>query len=67
MQKYFKFVEEKWDLKKDIVFNKHVDAAVFDEARKQWLVECSDGSEVYCKYFIPCIGGMWMASPVERC
>jgi hypothetical protein len=24
------------------------------------MVECSDGSEVYCKYFIPCIG---FASP----
>lgn len=56
LQRYFKHIEKKWDLNKDITYNKHVDAAVFDEKRKQWLVECSDGSEIYCKYFIPCIG-----------
>ena len=33
--------EKKWDLAKDITYNKHVDAAVFDEKRLQWLVECS--------------------------
>jgi cation diffusion facilitator CzcD-associated flavoprotein CzcO len=37
-------------------FNKHVDSAVFDEHRQQWLVECADGTEVYAKWFIPCIG-----------
>jgi cation diffusion facilitator CzcD-associated flavoprotein CzcO len=56
LRRYFDFVEQKWDLKKDITYNKHVDAAVFDEKRRQWLVECSDGTEIYCKYFIPCIG-----------
>lgn len=39
-----------------ITYNKHVDSAVFDETSKMWLVECSDGSEIYCKWFIPCIG-----------
>lgn len=39
-----------------ITYNKHVDGAVFDESKKQWLIECSDGSEIYCDWFIPCIG-----------
>lgn len=37
-------------------YHKHVDGAVFDEKKHQWLVDCSDGSEIYCKWFIPCIG-----------
>lgn len=56
LRRYFEYVEKKWDLKKDIVYNKHVDGAHFDEKKHQWLVECSDGSSVYCRWFIPCIG-----------
>jgi len=56
LRRYFQHVEKKWDVRKDIVFNKHVDSAVFDEKKHQWLVECSDGSETYCKWFLPCIG-----------
>lgn len=56
LQRYFKHIEKKWDLAKDITYNKHVDAAVFDEKKSMWLVECADGSEIYCRYFIPCIG-----------
>ena len=56
LRRYFEHVEKVWEVKKDIVYNKHVDGAVFDEKRRQWLVECSDGSEIYCRWFIPCIG-----------
>jgi len=37
-------------------FNKHVDGAVFDEKKHQWVVECSDGTYTACRWFIPCIG-----------
>ena len=37
-------------------FNKNVDRATFDETQKKWLVECSDGSETMCRWFIPCLG-----------
>lgn len=56
LRRYFEYVEKKWDLKKHMQFNKHVDAATFDEKRHQWLIECSDGSEIYARWFIPCIG-----------
>jgi cation diffusion facilitator CzcD-associated flavoprotein CzcO len=49
-------VEKKWDVLKDIEFNKHVDGARFDEDKQKWLVECSDGSEIWCRWFIPCMG-----------
>ncbi|KAB8291076.1 hypothetical protein EYC80_009764 [Monilinia laxa] len=56
IRRYFEHVEKKWDVKKDIEFDKHVDGANFDKSRNKWLVECSDGSEIYCRWFIPCIG-----------
>ena len=56
LRRYFEHVEKKWNVKRDIVYNKHVDGAYFDESRHQWLVECSDGSEIYCRWFVPCIG-----------
>ena len=56
IKRYFDYVQEKWDMKKDIVFDKYVDGAVFDEARGKWLVETSDGEYIYAKWFIPCIG-----------
>ncbi|TGO87849.1 hypothetical protein BPOR_0200g00180 [Botrytis porri] len=56
IRRYFEHVEKKWDVRKDLEFDKHVDGATFDKQRNQWLVECSDGSEIYCRWFIPCIG-----------
>ncbi|KAK6592800.1 cyclopentanone -monooxygenase [Botrytis cinerea] len=56
IRRYFEYVEQKWDVRKDLEFDKHVDGATFDKQRNQWLVECSDGSEIYCRWFIPCIG-----------
>ncbi|KAJ8058202.1 hypothetical protein OCU04_012399 [Sclerotinia nivalis] len=56
IRRYFEHVEKKWDVRKDLKFDKHVDGATFDKQRNQWLVECSDGSEIYCRWFILCIG-----------
>lgn len=56
LKRYFNHVEKKWDLAKDIEYNKNVEGAKFDEARHQWLVECSDGTQVYTRYFVPSLG-----------
>ncbi|KAF2765353.1 cyclohexanone monooxygenase [Teratosphaeria nubilosa] len=56
LRRYFKFVEKKWKVDEHTDYSKHVDAAEFDEKRQQWLVECSDGSQIYARWFIPCIG-----------
>ena len=50
------FVDKKWKISEHVTYNKHVDSAVFDEERHQWLVETSDGQEIYCNWFLPCIG-----------
>lgn len=56
LKRYFEHVDRKWKIHEHVTYNKHVDSAVFDESKHKWLVECSDGSEVYAKWFIPCIG-----------
>ncbi|KAK7548812.1 cyclohexanone monooxygenase [Phyllosticta citricarpa] len=56
LKRYFQHVEKKWDLLKDIEYNRNVDAARFDEARNKWLVECSDGTKVVCRWFVLTIG-----------
>ncbi|WPH04657.1 cyclohexanone monooxygenase [Acrodontium crateriforme] len=56
LRDYFIYVDKKWNVNKHISFDKHVDSAVFDEKRNQWLVECADGSKIYATWFLPCIG-----------
>lgn len=56
LRRYFDHVDKKWEIGKHVVYDKCVDTAIFDESKKQWWVECADGSEIYCKFFIPCIG-----------
>ena len=56
LRRYFKHMEKKWNVDDHIEYNKHVDGAVFDEKKHQWLVECADGSTIYARWFIPCIG-----------
>ncbi|CZS99946.1 related to monooxigenase [Rhynchosporium agropyri] len=56
LRRYFDHVEKVWEVRKDTEFNKHVDSAHFDERTNRWTVECSDGTEVSCRWFIPCIG-----------
>ncbi|KAK6413036.1 hypothetical protein LTR81_012964 [Elasticomyces elasticus] len=56
LRRYFKHIEKKWNVDEHTEFNMHVDGAVFDEKKHQWIVECSDGSYTACRWFIPCIG-----------
>jgi len=56
LKRYFNHVEKKWDLQKDIEYNKNVEGATFDEERHQWVVDCADGTETRCRWFIPAIG-----------
>ncbi|KAK4574543.1 hypothetical protein LTR86_001384 [Recurvomyces mirabilis] len=56
LRRYFKHVEKKWNIEDHTEYNKHVDGAFFDEKTHQWTVECADGSNYNCRWFIPCIG-----------
>ncbi|KAH0845740.1 Cyclopentanone 1,2-monooxygenase [Fonsecaea pedrosoi] len=56
LRRYFKYIEKKWNTEEYIEYNRNVETAIFDEQRHQWHIECSDGTEVYAQWFMPCVG-----------
>ncbi|HLZ66671.1 MAG TPA: NAD(P)/FAD-dependent oxidoreductase [Aliidongia sp.] len=53
---YFRYLDEKLDLSRDIRFNRRVTEAEFDQARNLWTVRSSDGSVAKARYFVLCTG-----------
>ncbi len=56
LRRYFRFVDRKLDLSRDIRFDTRVTAATFDEAADQWIVSCDDGTRTRARFLIPCLG-----------
>jgi len=56
LRRYFDYLDQKLDLKKDVQFNTRVIAARFDSARKLWQVETDRGDYIEARYFILCTG-----------
>lgn len=56
LKKYFAYMEEKLDLKKDIEFHKKVTNADWDEGLKAWKIRCEDGYNVQAKFLIAGVG-----------
>ena len=53
---YFRYVDEKLDLSRDIRFNRRVTEAQFDSSRNRWIVRSDDGSVATARYFGLCTG-----------
>lgn len=56
LKRYFRYVGEKLDLRRDVEFNKTVVSADWDEALKRWMVKCDDGFLVHARFLIAGIG-----------
>src|SRR5215471_11638625 len=56
LRAYFRHVDKKLDLSRDIRFNTRVTGAEFDTDRDQWVVQASDGSVTRAKFFVLCTG-----------
>lgn len=56
LRRYFQYIEEVYHIKDHVKYNCCLEGATFDESRYQWDLKCSDGSQLRCKWFIPCIG-----------
>src|SRR5271156_1862197 len=56
IREYFRYVDEKLDLSRDIRFNRRVNEAEFDSARNRWIVRSNDGSVASARYFVLCTG-----------
>lgn len=53
---YFKYVEEKLDLRRDILFDTRVKAAHFDTTAERWVVSTENGITVRPRFLILCTG-----------
>jgi cyclohexanone monooxygenase len=56
LRRYFRHVDEKLELSRDIRFGSRVTAAHFDDDTSQWQIACADGHRVRARFFIPCTG-----------
>jgi len=54
--KYLNFVADKFDLRRDMEFNRRVKAAAFDEAANQWEVSFEDGGRARGRFLITALG-----------
>jgi len=55
-ERYLNFVADKFDLKKDIQFNSHVTAAVYDEKANRWDVTIESGERFRTQFLIAAVG-----------
>jgi cation diffusion facilitator CzcD-associated flavoprotein CzcO len=56
LRDYFRYVDEKLGLSRDIRFNRRVNDAEFDPAHNHWIVRSSDGSVASARYLVLCTG-----------
>jgi len=56
LRRYFRHIDEKLGLSRDIRFDSRVTAARFDADTDQWQVECADGHQARARFLIPCTG-----------
>ncbi|KAI1383577.1 cyclopentanone 1,2-monooxygenase [Hypoxylon trugodes] len=52
LRAYFRFVAEKWDLRKDTYFDTYVSSAIWDEAQYKWIIETKDGRTFRTTFFL---------------
>jgi cation diffusion facilitator CzcD-associated flavoprotein CzcO len=53
---YFEHVDQKWDVKKDILFDHMVVKAVFDEASNTWTAITNHGYSARAPFLLPALG-----------
>ena len=53
---YINHVADRFDLRKDIVFNTRMTKARYDEAAARWLIETDDGQKRSAQFLVMCVG-----------
>ena len=56
LRRYFAYVEEKLQIKKDTAFNTRVTGAQFNQKTQRWDVETQDGRTAHARYFLVAVG-----------
>jgi len=53
---YLRFVADRYDLRRDIVFSTRVESAAWDESAARWRVRTDDGRELRCRFYVMASG-----------
>jgi cation diffusion facilitator CzcD-associated flavoprotein CzcO len=56
LKEYFRHVDKKLGLSRDVRYETRVSTAVFDEKTTCWHLIAEDGFKVSARYFLPCLG-----------
>ncbi|KAF4977142.1 hypothetical protein FZEAL_6285 [Fusarium zealandicum] len=56
IKRYFEFVDQKWDLSKDITFGVKVTDASFDPQTDRWTIRTNTGISASACFFLPAMG-----------
>lgn len=56
LRAYFRHVDRKLDISRDVRFDTRVTEARFDAEQDEWLIRAEDGHQVRARFFIPCLG-----------
>ena len=63
--RYFGFVADRYDLRRDIRFGTKVTAATWDEATERWQLTTDNGAAISCRYYIMATGCLSAPKPPE--
>ena len=63
--RYFGFVADRYDLRRDIRFGTKVTQATWDDASERWLISTNNGANVSCRYYIMATGCLSSPKPPE--
>jgi cation diffusion facilitator CzcD-associated flavoprotein CzcO len=55
-ERYFNYVADKFDLRRDIQFNARVASAVYDERENRWQIQTEDGQHARAQFLITAVG-----------
>ncbi|MFJ9710335.1 flavin-containing monooxygenase [Streptomyces sp. NPDC101234] len=58
IERYFNYVVDRFDLRRDIVFNAKVASAVFDEQTGTWTVTAENGTTVRSRFVVAATGNL---------
>ncbi|KAK5114817.1 hypothetical protein LTR85_010130 [Meristemomyces frigidus] len=56
LRAYFAYVAEKYDLRKDSLFDQSIISAVWQSTEQRWLICTDKGMTFKAKFFLPCVG-----------
>ncbi|KAJ4478075.1 cyclohexanone monooxygenase [Lentinula aciculospora] len=56
LRRYFQHVDDKLDIRKDIIFNCRVTSAKWNANENRWLIAAQDGTVISARFFLLCVG-----------